>query len=87
MSELTPEGFYRIELEGMPGVGCCRHDRTWADDDPYERWNIMYCRAYLGEAPHIMFTGVSSRDRSYAELKIGKRIPGLPTSFAVKERP
>lgn len=78
---MIAEGFYRIKLDAYPGIGCCRHDRTWVSDEPYEIWSIMYVRASPGERRHPMFTTINSGDRSYAALEIGKRIPGLPHYF------
>lgn len=78
---MTPEGFYRVTLEGHPGVGCCRHNASAVRGETYEVWNVLYARPLYGEAPHILTAHLNSTDRHFASLVVGKRVPGLPRRF------
>lgn len=63
---MRPEGFYKITLDGKPGVGHCRHDIS-VRHEPYEVWSIMYLpREYPA------FTTITSR--SSDNLVVGDRI-------------
>jgi len=83
---MTPEGFYRVTWEGMPGVGCCRHYTSAVREETYEDWNILFARNVPGERMHIATTHTNSTDRNFQGLDVGKRIPGLPRRFDAYKR-
>ncbi len=84
---MTPEGFYRVTLEGHPGVGCCRHYTSVVREETYEDWQIMYVRPFGNKEPlHIMTAHINSTDRYFSTLSVGKRIPGLRIRFDAQKR-
>lgn len=81
---MTDEGFYRITMDGFPGIGVCQHYESAVRGETYEDWRIMYVRTTPGGQPAIMNTMVNSTDKYFGALVVGEPIDGLPTDFSYK---
>jgi hypothetical protein len=79
-------GFYRVDFDGERGIGCCKHGQSAyiSGDQKYEVWTLLVLAAAEREFYPVTTTTNSLR-RSFSALKVGKKIRGLPTDFAVKE--
>lgn len=70
--KMRPEGFYRIRMEGQPGVAYCQQGNV--GDGQYETWTTVHLFDRFDGKPHPAHTTMTSRDPRFRKLEIGKRI-------------
>lgn len=66
---LHPEGFYKIKVNGHPGVGYCHHEKGWQEAAPYETWAVIYLRPGVIDE-HPVWTNITPRSDTRWHLEV-----------------